>query len=331
MPVWAMIARFGGAPDQPIRKGSHVSEVLELRNGDHHATVDTTGAALRSLTCADRDLVWPYSARPSAFQGQVLAPWPNRMRDARYRFEGTEHRLAVTEPGTGTAMHGLVHDLVWEPLAVAEHEVRLGVDVPGDEGYPFPLRLEIGYRLDADGLTVTTDATNTGTGAAPFGLGFHPYLTVGVPLRDLAARGEVHLSVPAGAHQPVDDHLLPVGDPVPVDGGAFDLRPPGRGLGDTVLDTSFTDLERDEHGRAWVWLTGPEHRVGLWCDRSFGWLQLFSADSLEGADHRAHLAVEPMTCPPDAFNSSTELIRLAPGASTRHTFGITADRVTHLT
>ena len=325
-----MITRFGEAPDQPIRKGVHVSEVLELRNGDHHAAVDPTGAALRSLTWAGRDLVWPYSGRPSAFQGQVLAPWPNRLRGARYRFDGAEHRLAVTEPGTGAAIHGLVHDLEWEPIAVAEHEVRLGVDVPSGEGYPFPLRLEIGYRLGADGLTVTTEATNTGTSTAPFGLGFHPYLTLGTPLRDLAARGEVHLSVPAGAQQPVDDHLLPAGDPVPVDGGTCDLRPPGRELGDTVLDTAFTGLALDKDGRAWVWLTGPEHRVGLWCDRSFEWLQLFSADSLDGDAHRAHLAVEPMTCPPDAFNSGTALIRLAPGASTRHTFGITADHVTHL-
>lgn len=319
-----MITRFGEVPDQPIRKGNHVPEVLEIRNGDLHATVDTTGAALRSLTWAGRDLVWPYGDAPTAFQGQVLAPWPNRVRGARYRFDGSEHRLPVTEPGTRTAIHGLVHDLGWESIAVAEHEVRLGVVLPCGEGYPFPLRLEIGYRLGADGLTVTTDAFNTGTGTAPFGLGFHPYLALGAPLRDLAARGQAHLSIPAGAHQPVDDHLLPVGDQVPVDGGTFDLRPPGRELGDTALDTAFTDLERDEDGRAWVWLTGPEHRVGLWCDRSFGWLQLFSADSLEGDAHRANLAVEPMTCPPDAFNSGADLIRLAPGASTRHTFGITA-------
>lgn len=326
-----MFTRFGKAPDQPILKGNHVPEVMELRSGSHHATVDTTGAALRSLTWMGRDLVWPHNGRATAFQGQVLAPWPNRVRGARYRFDGVEHRLPVSEAGTGTAIHGLVHDLVWEQLEVAEHETRLGVDVPCSEGYPFPLRLEISYRLGADGLIVTTDATNTGTGTAPFGLGFHPYLTLGTPLRDLAARGEAHLSVPAKAYQPVDDHLLPVGPPVAVDGGVFDLRPPGRGLGDTELDTAFTALERDADGRVWVWLTGPEHRVGLWCDQSFGWLQLFSADPLEGDDHRASLAVEPMTCPPDAFNSGAELIRLAPGASSRHTFGITADHVTHLT
>ncbi|MBE2997384.1 aldose 1-epimerase family protein [Nocardiopsis sp. HNM0947] len=299
-------------------------EVLELRHGDHRATVHTTGAALGSLTREGRDLVWPYERRPEAFQGQVLAPWPNRVGGARYRFEGDEYRLAVTEPGTGAALHGLVHDVVWEPLAVAGHEVRLGTDLRGGEGYPFPLRLEIGYRLDEAGLTVTTEAANTGTDTAPFGLGFHPYLTLGAPLRDLAARDAAHLSVPARTYQPADDRLLPVGDPVPVEGGVFDLRPPGRAMGGTVLDTAFTGLERDGDGRAWVWLSGPDHRVGLWCDRSFGWLQLFSADTLDGGDRRAHLAVEPMTCPPDAFNSGTGLIRLAPGERTRHTFGITS-------
>lgn len=299
-------------------------EVLELRHGDHRATVRTTGAALGSLTREGRDLVWPYERRPTAFQGQVLAPWPNRIGGARYRFEGAEYRLAATEPSTGAALHGLVHDRAWEPLAVAGHEVRLGLGLDGGEGYPFQLRLEIAYRLDGDGLTVTTEAVNTGKDTAPFGLGFHPYLSLGTPLREAEAQDAASLSVPARAYQPADDRLLPVGNPVPVEGGAFDLRPPGHTLAGTVLDTAFTGLERDSDGRAWVWLSGPEYRVGLWCDRSFGWLQLFSADTLEGGDRRAHLAVEPMTCPPDAFNSGTGLIRLRPGEHTRHTFGITS-------
>lgn len=301
--------------------------MIDLRAGEFRARVDRTGAGLQALTWRDRDIVWPYTSGdgPKAFQGQVLAPWPNRVSEGVYRFGGTEYRLEVNEPVTGTAIHGLVHDQVWSQESVSENAVTLRLDLNGTPAFPFPLELALTYRLDDDGLTVTTTARNQGGSPAPFGLGFHPYLSLGEPLSVLAERGELALEVTAGTRQPVDEHMLPSGDPVPVDGEGFDFRPPGRKLGDTVLDTAFCALARDGDGRAWVRASGPEHRVSLWCDHSFGWLQLFSADTLGGADHRAHLAVEPMTCPPNALASGTDLIVLAPGESTEHTFGITAD------
>ncbi|WP_017571990.1 aldose 1-epimerase family protein [Nocardiopsis halotolerans] len=303
-----------------------MSDVIGLRSGEYRAHVDHRGAGLRALTWRGRDVVWPYGEDgPKAFQGQVLAPWPNRVTEKGYRFNGVHHDLEPNDPATGTAIHGLVHDRTWTPESMSEDAAVLRLDFGGTPGFPFPLELTVGYRLDGDGLTVTTTARNRGDAPAPFGLGFHPYLTLGEPLSALAARGELTLEATAGARQPVDDQMLPSGAPVPVDGGEFDFRPPGRALGDTVLDTAFTALERDGDGRAWVRASGPEHRVSLWCDRSFGWLQLFSADTLGGHDHRAHLAAEPMTCPPNALATGTDLIVLTPGESTEHTFGITAE------
>lgn len=300
--------------------------VIELRGGEFRARVDRTGAGLQELTWRGRNVVWPYTSAegPVAFQGQVLAPWPNRVRDGVYGYNGDEYRLKVDEPATGSAIHGLVHDRTWSVTTSSDDAVELCLDFEGTQGFPFPLKLEIGYRLGPDGLTVTTTARNSGSAPAPFGLGFHPYLTLGEPLWELTERGEAVLSSPARSHQPVDGRLLPDGEPAPVEGGEFDLRAPGRALGDTVLDTAFTDLDRDAEGRAWVHLSGPEHRVSLWCDATFGWLQLFSSDTLTGPHRRAHLAVEPMTCPPDALNSGADLRILAPGESTEHVFGITA-------
>ncbi|WP_159941230.1 MULTISPECIES: aldose 1-epimerase family protein [unclassified Nocardiopsis] len=302
-----------------------MGEVTGLRAGDYRAEIDHTGAGLRALTWRGRDVVWPYGDDgPKAFQGQVLAPWPNRVTERGYRFDGAEYRLEPNDPATGTAIHGLVHDRVWTPESVTEDAVALRLGFGGTPGFPFPLELTVAYRLDGDGLTVTATARNSGPSPAPFGLGFHPYLTLGEPLSALAARGELTLEATAGTRQPVDERMLPAGAPVPVEGGEFDFRPPGRPLGDTVLDTAFSDLDRDDEGRAWVRVSGPEHRVSLWCDASFGWLQMFSADTLGGEEHRAHLAAEPMTCPPNALASGTDLIVLAPGDSTEHTFGITA-------
>ncbi|WP_017604553.1 aldose 1-epimerase family protein [Nocardiopsis alkaliphila] len=310
-----------------MKEGGQVGEVFELRCGDYRARVDGIGAGLQALTWRDRDLVWPYTRGegPLAFQGQLLAPWPNRVSGGRYSFQGTEYHLEIDDPKTGSAIHGLVHALDWSPVEVDAEAVRLRLTFPGTPGYPFPLELTASHRLSDEGLTVTVEARNVGDGEAPFGVGFHPYLTLGRPISELSERGELTVSSDAGSSQPCDERLIPQGAPVPVADGEFDLRPPGRDLGTTVLDTAFTDLSRDERGRAWVRLSGPEHGVALWAGPGFDWLQLFSADTLGGDAHRAHLAAEPMTCPPDALNSGTDLLVLAPGQSVERTFGILAE------
>ena len=61
--------------------------------------------------------------------------------------------------------------------------------------------------------------------------------------------------------------------------------------------------------------------VTLWVDEGYPYLMLFTGDPLPDVDRRA-LAVEPMTCPPNAFRTGESLIRLAPGQSTASTWGI---------
>ncbi len=309
-----------------------MGEVFELRAGEYRARVDRTGAGLQALTWREQDLIWPYTRPegPIASQGQLLAPWPNRVDSARYTFQGTDYQLDSNDPATGSAIHGLVSEVVWTPVEESAEAVTLRLTFPGIPGYPFPLELTATYRVSPDGLTVTTTARNTGASDAPFGLGFHPYLTLGTPLWELAERGDVTVAASVGRYQPTDDKLMPVGDPLPVADTEFDMRPPGRGLGSVVLDTAFTGLDRggDSDGdRAWVHLSGPEHRVSLWAGAGFDWLQLFSSDTLGGELHRAHLAAEPMTCPPNALNSGTDLIVLSPGESVERTFGVLAERI----
>ncbi len=306
-----------------------MGEAWELRSGEYRARVDRTGAGLQELTWRGRDLVWPYTSDtgPDSFQGQLLAPWPNRTAAARYTFQGTEYRLEADDPATGAAIHGLVHALDWSAEQVSEEAAVLRLAFGGTAGYPFPLDLTAAYRLGPDGLDVTVGVRNTGTGDAPFGLGFHPYLTLDRPLWELSERGELTVSADAGTHQPTDGGMIPKGAPLPVDGGELDLRPPGRSLGSTVLDTAFTALDRDAEGRSWVRVGGPEHRVCLWSGPGLDWLQLYSGDTLEGPRRRAALAAEPMTCPPDALNSGTGLLVLAPGASAEYRFGLLAEPV----
>ena len=111
-----------------------------------------------------------------------------------------------------------------------------------------------------------------------------------------------------------------------MEGTQFDFRN-GRPVGETRLDHCFTDLERDEDGLARVELRDPDHgtQVSIWVDDCYPYLMLFSGDTLPDV-HRQSLAVEPMTCPPNAFRTGDDLIELEPGSSFTSTWGVTPGR-----
>ena len=183
-------------------------------------------------------------------------------------------------------------------------------------GYPFALLLAIEYRLSEDGLRVQTTATNRGPAPCPFGSGAHPYLTVGTDDRGL---GDPTRAGPTVLKS--DERGIPVGAEA-VDGTGYDFRRP-RPIGETKLDNAFTDLERDEDGLARVELRNPRdgRSLTLWVDESYPYLMLFTGDPLPDVARRS-LAVEPMTCPPDAFRTGVALIRLEPGRSFTSNWGI---------
>ena len=281
-------------------------EQFEISAAGYVAIVTESGAALRSLRHHGRDLVHGFGEgeMSSGGRGQLLMPWPNRIRDGRYSFGGRDLQLGLSDPTRGNASHGLAR---WAAWTVEEHtrtSVSLVYRLMAQAGYPWTLDLHVLYDLSADGLVVTQTATNLSPEAAPYASGAHPYLRVGDSIEDL----ELHL--PARTRVLVDDRQLPTGtEPV---AGAYDFTSPRR-IGDAVLDDGFGSLVHEE-GRAIVTLVDPttSRGVALWVDDHHHWLQLFTPPS-EGS--RPGLAVEPMTAPADAFNSGTDLVTLAPAGT----------------
>ncbi len=292
----------------------------EIRRGDQVAVVGEVGATLRRYATGGVDVLDGFEPgeRSTAGRGQVLAPWPNRLDGGRYRFDGVEGRAALDEPELDNAIHGLVRWLPWRAVNEGEEYVRMGCVVHPQPAYPWRLELEVEYRLDEDGLRVTPTATNESATACPFGIGFHPYLTVAEPLVDTAT-----LAVPAKGRLVCDERGLPQ-DHEAVDGTPFDFIQP-RPIGDTKLDTAFTDLAADEHGLARVELRAASGRgVALWAGPEFPYLMVYTGDVLEPeARRRRGIAFEPMTCPPNALRTGTDVIRLEPGASWTGSWGIT--------
>jgi len=293
-------------------------EQVELVHGERRAVVVEVGGGLRAYAVDGREVLDGYAADElcASGRGQVLMPWPNRIEDGSYEFEGHRHQLPLTEVEAANAIHGLVR---WAPWTVAEHEAGRAVlehVLHPQPGYPFSLALRIEYSLGDEGLTVRTTATNVGAGACPFASGMHPYFTLGAPTVD-----GITLTVPAREVMESGPRGLP-GFRRAVDGTEYDFRRPLL-LGPTRLDTTFTGLERDDEGLARVVLRDEQRGVELtvWADDAYTHFQLFTGDPLPDVNRRS-LAVEPMTCPPNAFRSGEGVVRLDAGASWAGAWGI---------
>lgn len=299
-----------------------------LRSGDYEAIISSVGATLRSLTLAGRDLVVPFDAdevRPS-YRGATLAPWPNRVVDGTYTFGGEERRLALTEPARAHALHGLAAWLDYEAIDKGSDHVTLAQVIPAQTGYPWRIVVTTTFVLGPEGLTQTVTARNDGDEAAPWGTGPHPYLVAGAGTVD-----DWTLELPADRVLAVtEDRLIPTSlEGVETDADRFDFRRP-RTIGAVEIDHAYTALNRDEDGVAVVRLTDAAgHGVQMRWDAACPWVQIHTADKPRPEDSRLGLAVEPMTCAPDAFNADrydfdAGLIVIEPGAEVSASWTIAA-------
>jgi aldose 1-epimerase len=295
---------------------------IGIYHGDQRAVVVEVGGGLRTYSAAGRELLDGYRAdeMSTSGRGQVLLPWPNRIQDGSYEFDGERHQLPINDPAEQDAIHGLVR---WDAWTVGErepHRVVMEHLIHPQPGYPFSLAVSIEYLLSDEGLRVATTATNVGAGPCPYGCGAHPYLRAGTQAVDA-----VILRAPAHTVLWSDERGIPVGSES-VEGTEYDFRRP-RPIAATRLDNAFTDLEPDGDRLARVVLSDPERegQVTLWVDETYPYLMLFTGDTLpDGGRHS--LAVEPMTCPPNAFRTGEALIRLEPGRSFTSTWGIEVGR-----
>jgi len=282
------------------------------------------GATLRTYNVGTTPIIdgfgpheWSHSGR-----GQVLAPWPNRLADGRYEFNGVRAQAALDEPERRNAIHGLVRWLPWTLQTRHQNQLSLRLQLHPSPGYPFSLLLEMEYHVGREGLSVTTTAHSTDDGPIPFGLGFHPYLAAGPGTADSAT-----LQLPAHHTVDLDERGLPTGELSAVAGTERDFTT-ARLIGSAVLDTAFTTLDRDTDDRAWANLSVPGGDSGvagaaLWTDPGFGYLMVYTGDTLgEVSRRRRAVAIEPMTCPPNALRTRKDLLTLQPGQQWSASWGL---------
>ena len=303
--------------------------LIELTLGESSAIVSAIGAALREFTVADRPVVVPMSA----FDGAVLAPWPNRIAGGRYDFHGRKHQLPITEAGRNTALHGLVADIEWDISEQDEVTVSLSTVLSPSSGYPFHLSLTVTYGLSEDGIQISARAQNDGAEPAPFGFGFHPWIHPGADRVD-----DSQLAIGAQTWFETGERLIPV-DNRPFDTGSLipanhesddapciackDFRSL-RAIDSAVLDDAFGTPQRGTDGWSQARLRGTDGRtVVIRMDESFRAWQVCTGDELPGEQSRRAIAIEPMTCPPNAFASGTDFDIIEPGGEITVQWGIT--------
>lgn len=290
----------------------------EIKSGSHTATIVEVGGGIRDYTIDGAPVLqsYPLDAMCDGAHGAPLIPWPNRLAGGQYSFDGTDYQVAQTEPEKTNAIHGFLRWRSWQAVEQTPDQVVMATRLHPLQGYPFTLDVRVDYTLTEAGLTVRTTATNAGDRACPYGCGQHPYLSPGDGLID-----DCTLHLDAATRILTDDkRQLPTGRE-PVEGTPYDLRA-GRRLGDLAIDYAFTDLARDKDGKAWTRLVRPDGTTAeIWVDETYPIVELYTADTLDPPRRRRGLGTEPMTCPPNAFQTGDDVITLQPDTSITTTWG----------
>ncbi|MCW5798401.1 MAG: hypothetical protein KIT40_07875 [Nitrospira sp.] len=272
------------------------------------AVLSPWGASLRRYFVVDgsgseTDIVWGYSggAQKKGGQGDVLIPFPGRVADGRYTFDGQALQLERNDKEGPNAIHGFVRSLPWATSHAASHAVTYEISLDAADyasrGYPFSLAVHVTYSLDGQGLSCAFAVRNVGGTAAPVGVGFHPYFTVGSGLVD-----EAEAKIPAAAYLEFNEQLAPTGRVIAATGTEWDYRECHR-IGPRRFNHCYCALERDAAGMATASLRHQNsgRTIDVVMDRAFSALVVYTGDAIAGTPRRA-LAIEPMTCATDAFN-----------------------------
>jgi aldose 1-epimerase len=281
---------------------------LSLSFQQQRAVVSPWGGALRRYWLLDdsgqeTDIVWGYSGgnHKRGGQGDVLIPFPGRIGHGRYTFDGEQFQLECNDKEGPNAIHGFVRNLPWHVREAqanrATFDVRLDADAYAGRVYPFSLEVRVTYELDAQGLSCSFTVNNVGPRAAPVGVGFHPYFTVGTSLID-----EAEVEIPGAGYLEFNERLVPTGAILNAAGTPWDSRR-YREIGRQHFNHCYVQLERDAKGMATASLrhTASGRAIDVVMDSAFSAVVVYTGDAIADAP-RAALAIEPMTCASDAFN-----------------------------
>ena len=249
------------------------------------------------------EVLWPISDSDlesnSWFKQSILFPFPNRLKDGQYHFDGQSYQFPINEPEVNNQLHGMLFNAPFKVTETRESDLEASITLAHEYSgnlpyYPFAFVFEVTYRYYLSGFSVGFRLKNTGKKRLPFGIGWHPYFQIDeVGVKDyIFSAGELEeieldrrTSIPTGKRKPLAHSVFP--------------------LNEHILDNAY-----ELTGEKTYVLKGPENlRILFRPSDSLSYLQLFTPDGGET------IAIEPMTCNVNAFNNQEGLLTLEPSDS----------------
>lgn len=309
----------------------HRGNEYTIEAGDYRAIILQQGAALQSLTWQGKKIVVPSPTDQTvhACCGQILIPFPNRIEDGEYDFDGNHYLLPIDEHDRNNAIHGYGYRAMWDLVSLDAGSVTLSWQTPYLAGYPFDLTVTACWRLSEDGLGLTVTAHNHDSREAPWACAIHPWLFNGSDQAEgdavEQANGMCHLTIPSDTHVTVNDRLLPTGQE-PVEGTTYDLRE-GPSLEGRPFDDAWTSVDHDPAtGLTSAVFTRPDGiTVTLSGDRSVTSFQVCTGTGFAPQNRPQGVAVEPQTAYANAFRTGIDLLSIEPDGEVSTTFSFHAE------
>jgi len=254
------------------------------------------------------------------YNSVLLVPFPNRIKDGQYAFEGKTYQLSVNQTKEQNAMHGLLFDKIFkiESLRTENNQANLILShlyKGNNEGYPFPFNCEVSYIWDPEQfLTISVLIENTGKTALPAGVGWHPYFK----FPDMVDK--LNLQLNCTHKYKVDERMIPT-----METEAFNDFQQMNWINETQLDDCFALAQNKTVETK---LKDEQHNIELSIIQKTGKHQ-YNYIQIYTPKDRKSIALEPMTCMPNAFNNGEGLWNLPPKEKLAVAFKLKVSQIKH--
>lgn len=269
------------------------------------AFVPAFGANILSLNFNGTETLWGFENEAQLITNDKsrsihLAPFPNRIQDGKYFFEGNDYQFSINKPKENNAIHGFVWNKNFEVVSTKAEKDFASITLKyiydgGEAGYPFSFELLFEYTLKGNSFSMSFSATNTGNTNMPFGYGWHPYFAFGNNVEHW------QLQLPECNILETDARLIPNGN-----SKKYNSFQQPENIGATEFDTAFELTGNKDFFETTLFSSVINQTISIQQSNIFKYLQVYIPPN------RNCIAIEPMTCPANAFNSEEGLIVLEP-------------------
>ena len=286
--------------------GQHTRyELHSPSTGNRFSIVPAAGANVLDIQFGNQSILDGHATPEELASGKwgkstILFPFPNRLNEGKYKWQGKSYQFPINNAATDNAIHGFVREESFEVeyvfLAKNFASIRCYFDYTGERPYyPFPFSMELEFSIhDSGKFELQVEVLNLHDGPIPVGFGWHPYF------RLTEGANQHGLQIPPCEQVVINKRMIPTGGRTQYK--EFQML---TFVEDTMLDNCFQCTQSG--GNYQLMLEGAGRYLTMKASiAQFPFFQVFTPP------HRESIALEPMSCNVDAFNNQQGLVSLGP-------------------